>query len=134
MFDVTIVNGRAVLPDGTKPVDIGISDHQILAIEDDLSDAPSKRKIDAQGLMVLPGLVDMHTHFHLALGGNRFSEAFETGTRGAIRGGVTTVVDFADPDDGGILSGLAARRQEVGLSWCDYAFHCVLKGWPGLRW
>ena len=53
------------------------------------------RTIDATGKYVVPGGVDVHTHMQLPFGGTEASDTFETGTRAAAWGGVTTIVDFA---------------------------------------
>ena len=53
------------------------------------------RVIDAQGLYVLPGGIDVHTHLDMPFGGTTSSDDFDTGTRAAAFGGTTTLIDFA---------------------------------------
>jgi dihydroorotase-like cyclic amidohydrolase len=51
--------------------------------------------IDASGMLLLPGGIDVHTHLDMPFGGTTSSDDFETGTRAAAFGGTTTLIDFA---------------------------------------
>jgi dihydropyrimidinase len=53
--------------------------------------------VDARGKYVIPGGVDVHVHLELPFCGTTSSDDWESGTRAAARGGVTTVIDFAIP-------------------------------------
>src|SRR5512146_803058 len=90
---------------------------------------PVDRLVDASGLYVLPGGVDVHTHLSLWTGAALSSDDFETGTRAAAFGGTTTLVDFATPHRGGSLQqALAERRAEAAGKACiDYGFHMVVR-------
>lgn len=59
-FDLLIKNGKIILEDGSKVTNSGVQDEKIVEIDDDLSDA--KEVIDAEGLIVSPGMVDAHVH------------------------------------------------------------------------
>lgn len=90
---VTIIEqGTVVTTGGTFPADVVISGEQIIALASDASDWTAERRIDASGLLVLPGGIDVHTHFiepdPLLL------EGFATGGAGAAAGGLTTVVEM----------------------------------------
>src|SRR2546426_12754296 len=77
-------------PTGQKPADIAVTDGIITAIGSEVSDGAAV--IDARGLAVLPGVVDSHVHFNEP--GRAEGEGWEAGTRGAARGGVTTVLEM----------------------------------------
>lgn len=56
--------------------------------------------IDAQGKIVVPGIIDSHVHLELLFAGAKTKDTFETGTRAAAHGGVTTIINYAIPDVG----------------------------------
>lgn len=88
-------------------------------------------EIDAGGCYVLPGLVDAHVHFYMQSGPIRTADDFAAGSRGALAGGVTSVIDFARPLPGRpLIQGLEARKREAerGIQ-VDYALHMGLQGW-----
>ena len=88
---IIIRGGRVIDPaSGLDAVrDIVIEDGVIAAIEATISTTGGAREIDARGLVVAPGFVDLHTH--LREPGLEYKEDIESGTRAAARGGFTTV-------------------------------------------
>jgi dihydropyrimidinase len=86
------------------------------------------RVIDAAGKYVVPGAVDVHTHFELPFGGTYVSDNFETGTRAAAHGGTTTVVDFAVQVKGEtIRDGFDTWMAKAdGNCAIDYGFHMIV--------
>ena len=89
-----IRKGKIVTAQDTYQADILIENELITVIGRDLNIA-SDAIIDASGLLVLPGGVDVHTHMDMPFGGTTSSDDFETGTRAAAFGGTTTLIDFA---------------------------------------
>ena len=86
---------RVVLPDGVRPAVIRVDKGVITAIDtkdDGVAFASSEHVIDAGAAVVMPGIVD--THVHINEPGRAEWEGFETATRAAAAGGVTTVVDM----------------------------------------
>jgi allantoinase len=90
--DFVIVSERAVLPDGMRPAAIVVSDGRIVSIGAQSDRPTGMRVVDVGDKVLLPGLVD--THVHINDPGRTDWEGFETGTRAAAAGGVTTVVDM----------------------------------------
>lgn len=84
---VRISSSRVVLPDGTRPATIVIEDGRIAAIE---PRGPADH--DYGDLVVMPGLVDSHVHVNEP--GRTEWEGYETATRAALAGGITTIVDM----------------------------------------
>jgi allantoinase len=106
-----IVTGRRVaLPDGIRPATIHVEDGRIAAVEAGIVSSPG-RVLSAGDLMVFPGLVD--THVHINEPGRTHWEGFETATRAAAAGGVTTLVDMPLNSVPATTSvaGLAAKRK-----------------------
>jgi len=130
LYDLVIKNGTLVSPQGTMQVDLGIVGEKIVAVGVDLS---GRLEIDASGKLVLPGVIDAHTHMALPVAGTRSSDDFFTGTRAAACGGVTTIVDFTvGIRDFSIPEDIKRREEEAEASVIDYAFHGEVIGWkPG---
>lgn len=93
-YDLVVRNGTLVSVVGRHEVDIGIAGDQFAAIAErgELTTAQAAQSIDAEGLFVLPGIIDSHVHFRQP--GLEHKEDWLTGTRAAVMGGVTTVLDM----------------------------------------
>jgi len=129
-FNLVIKNGTLVTPQGTLQADLGVAGERIVAVGLSLS---GKREIDASGKLVLPGVIDAHTHMALPVAGTRSSDDFFTGTRAAAYGGVTTIVDFTVGSyEMTIPEDIEKRRQVAKDAVIDYTFHGEVIGWkPG---
>ena len=92
-----ITNGTIVTADGSSAADVLIDGERIVQIGSDLaaSGVTADETIDAAGRWLIPGAIDAHTHMELPFGGTSASDTFETGSRAAAWGGVTTIVDMA---------------------------------------
>lgn len=121
----TVVSGR-----GTRRADVLVEDEKILQVARGISD-PLARTVDVTGRLLLPGFIDAHTHFDLDVCNTTTADDFDSGTRSAIRGGTTTVVDFACPNKGESLHyGLDLWHKKAdGKCWCDYGFHMTIDDW-----
>ena len=125
-LDLLIRGGTVLTPEGRRRLDVGVAGDRIVHLG---SDSPSSRRtVDAQGLLVLPGGID--THVHLMDPGSTEREDFPTGTAAAAVAGVTTVVEHSHgspvrtPDD------LADKRRYLeGRSRVDYGL--AAHAWPG---
>ncbi|MGA2133055.1 MAG: dihydropyrimidinase [Bryobacteraceae bacterium] len=90
-----IQNGTVVTSEKTFPADILIEAGKIREIAPHIPSDNATRIIDASGMLLLPGGIDVHTHLDMPFGGTTSSDDFETGTRAAAFGGTTTLIDFA---------------------------------------
>ncbi len=86
---------------------------------------------DVRGCLLFPGFIDAHTHFDLHVAGTVTADDFETGTRAAVRGGTTTIVDFGTQYAGESLAeGLKNWHEKAdGKCSCDYGFHMSISDW-----
>jgi dihydroorotase len=90
--DLVIHNGTVVTPDAAFFASVAVKDGRILAVGAADAMPPAAETLDAQGLHVLPGAIDVHVHFRDP--GYPHKEDFATGTAAAAFGGVTTVFDM----------------------------------------
>ncbi len=122
-------NGLLALPEGPVRADLLIEGETIAAIGEDLfADAET---IDLSDKIVLPGAIDTHTHFDLPVSGTVTADDFDSGTRAALAGGTTTVLDFATQDKGGTLRQAydTWRARMDGKAYCDVGFHMAITDW-----
>ena len=132
----TLIRGGLVVTDtGASVADILIEDDKIAAVGEHL-EAGTAEVMDASGKLVFPGMIDAHTHMGLPVCGTVTADDFDTGTKAAILGGTTCIVDFATQEKGETLAqGLAHWEEKAqGNSHCDYAFHMAIGDWnPAVR-
>jgi dihydropyrimidinase len=121
-----IENGTVVTAGETVTGDVLVEDEKVAAIGLDLDVQPD-RVIDATDRYVIPGGVDVHTHFDLPFGGS-FCYDFGSGTRAAAFGGTTTCVDFAVQDYGESLrQGLDRWFEKGQKAQTDYSLHMIVR-------
>jgi len=89
MFDLLVEGGSVVEPGGLRRRTLAVHDGRIAALLEPGA-GEARNRIDASGCIVLPGLVDAHVHFREP--GLTHKEDFESGSRAAALGGVTTVM------------------------------------------
>jgi dihydropyrimidinase len=122
-----IENGTVVTAGETVTGDVLVEDEKVAAIGLDLDVQPD-RVIDATDRYVIPGGVDVHTHFDLPFGGSFCSDDFGSGTRAAAFGGTTTCVDFAVQDYGESLrQGLDRWFEKGQKAQIDYSLHMIVR-------
>jgi allantoinase len=90
--DSAIVGGRVATADGVFPATVVITGGQVSALLDPALRPDAEDIVDARGKFVIPGGIDPHVHFNEP--GRSDWEGFETGTRSAAAGGVTTVIEM----------------------------------------
>ncbi|MGH9811645.1 MAG: amidohydrolase family protein, partial [Candidatus Acidiferrales bacterium] len=94
-FDTLIQGGTVVTASDTFTSDVGIAGGRVTAIAAALPRESAPQVLDARGLYVLPGGIDVHTHLDMPFGGTTSADDFESGTIAAAHGGTTTLIDFA---------------------------------------
>jgi len=127
-----IANGTIVTADLTYKADVLIEDGQIIAIGHGLK---GDTVLDATGCYVMPGGIDPHTHLEMPFMGTYSADDFDSGTRAALAGGTTMVVDFALPSPGqGLLDALQMWDNKSTRAHCDYSFHMAVTWWGEQVW
>ncbi len=122
-----IRNGTIVTADLTYKADVAIENGVITEIGPDLK---GDEELDATGCYVMPGGIDPHTHLEMPFMGTYSSDDFESGTRAALAGGTTMVVDFALPSpEQGLLDALKMWDNKSTRANCDYSFHMAVTWW-----
>ncbi|MGA7626273.1 MAG: dihydropyrimidinase, partial [Candidatus Acidiferrales bacterium] len=94
----------------------------------DLPAENAAKTIDARGMLVMPGGIDVHTHLDMPFGGTMSADDFESGTIAAAYGGTTTLIDFAIQYKGQTLRQAfdTWMKKADGKAVIDYAFHCIV--------
>lgn len=127
-LDLVIRGGRVVTAESTFTADIGIKGEKIVALAQRLEAGSQARVIDASGLIVAPGAIDVHTHFATNVGEGSTADDYESGTRAALAGGITSIVNFAFQRHGeGLQAAVEAELAKAqGKSHIDYGVHIVV--------
>jgi len=122
-----ITNGIVVSSEGQYRADVLVDEDKVRALGTGLT-ADDAQVVDAEGCYLLPGGVDVHTHFEMPFGGTVACERFETGTKAAAVGGTTTIVDFAIQAKGDSLIKTYAdwREKADGDVAIDYGLHLAV--------
>ncbi len=129
-----IKNGRLVDPAGAadRAMDILIDNGKFKEIAKSIKKSGGCPTLDARGLIVAPGFIDMHTH--LREPGQENKESIESGSRAAVRGGFTAIACMANTepvnDNRSVTEYIIARSRQVGLA-TIYPIAAVSKGQLG---
>ena len=124
---ILIKNGHIITAKDDFTGDIFIDGECIAAIGRNLQ-VDADKIIDASDKLVFPGGVDPHVHLSLPVMGIVSSDDYSTGTRAALFGGTTTVIDFANQPHGhSLLETLETwKRRANKNAFCDYSFHITI--------
>ncbi|XP_035774760.1 dihydropyrimidinase-like isoform X2 [Anopheles albimanus] len=128
-----IKRGHVVNHDGMQQADVYIEDGTVRYVGSgaDFVVPGGCRTIDAAGKLVIPGGIDPHTHFQLEFGGTVSVDDFYKGTKAAVAGGTTTILDFVLPKKGeSLLEAYDAWRVRADPKVvCDYGLHVGITWW-----
>jgi dihydropyrimidinase len=124
---ILIKNGRIITASEDYIADIYIKDEIIHTIGKDLQ-LQADTLINAEGMFVFPGGIDPHVHLDMPFMGTFSSDSYETGTRAALYGGTTTVIDFVLQTQGDSLKNALKdwRSRADGTAVGDYSFHMAV--------
>lgn len=124
-MEVLISNGRIVNAHESKRADLLIKDGKIRKIgENLLSESSSVKTIDASGHDIFPGGIDPHVHMHLPTPAGFSADDFLSGSKAALYGGTTTILDFVTPKKGQKLpDAIEERKAEAQKCLTNDSFH-----------
>lgn len=127
-----LIRGGTVIDDGgERPADVLIEGERIAAVGPGLDPARGGPVFDASGALVIPGGIDVHTHFALPVGTVSSADDFTSGTVAAACGGTTCVIDFAGAGREPWTEALAAWHARAdGSAVVDFGFHLTVTELP----
>ena len=132
MSATIIKNGTVVTADLSYKADVRIEGGKITEIGANLTGGTV---LDATGCYVMPGGIDPHTHLEMPFMGTYSADDFESGTRAALSGGTTMVVDFVLPGQGqGLMDAAQMWHNKSGRANCDYSYHMAVTWWGEKVW
>ncbi len=129
-YDLIVKGGTVVSASDTFIADIGVVNGKVASVGK-LADF-GKQVIDARGKIVIPGGIDVHTHFDMPFMGATTIDDFTTGSISALFGGTTSIVDFAIQKKGGTFRHALDdwHKRADGKSAVDYGFHMIVTDFP----
>ena len=121
--DLLVLGCTVLTPDGHERIDVACAEGRIVALGDLQGSWSAETTLDATGLHLLPGVIDSQVHFREP--GLTHKEDLESGTRGAVLGGVTSIFEMPNTNpltlwEADLQAKLDAAQ---GRAWCDYAFY-----------
>ena len=121
---ILIKSGKIITASESFYADILFEGEKISAVGDSIPEQEGMQIIDAKGKLIMPGGVDVHTHFELPMFGTVSSDDHYTGHKAAVFGGTTTAIDFISQDYAHLKECVDAWHQKAdSKAAIDYSFH-----------
>lgn len=127
---IVLTGGTVVTAVDVYQADVRIEGEKIVAMGHEIAQ-PEDQVIKVDGCLILPGGIDPHTHFDLPMGTFSTSDDFLSGSKAAVLGGTTTILDFATQFKGETLkTGLENWHAKAdGKCYVDFGFHMAITDW-----
>ena len=122
MKNILIKNGLVCFEDGIRQSDICLKDGLISGFKPGVE---PDEVIDATGLYILPGMIDIHTHLDDTIGKYELADTYKSGSEIAVLNGITTLFNFITQRKGESLNQAieTAKKKAKGNSFCNYGWH-----------
>lgn len=134
-MSLLIRGGTIVNHDHSRRGDVLIEGETIAAVAARIDAPAGAEVIDAGGCYLMPGGIDPHTHMELMFMGTVSADDFESGTKAALSGGTTMIVDFCIPSPGqSMLAAYQDWRRKAEKAAGDYGFHMAVTSWSKQVW
>lgn len=126
-MSILIKNGRVITASEDMIADVYVEGEKIVAIGKNLN-YNAEKEIDATGKLVFPGGIDPHVHLEMPFMGTYSSDDYETGTRAALFGGTTSVIEFILQTQGDTLHNALKTWQEKSIPKAvgDFSYHMAV--------
>jgi dihydropyrimidinase len=116
--------GRVIHGDRIAREDVLFSDEIIVTVGNDLTPPPSAQIIDCSGKLIFPGVIDAHTHMGIPIKDGHSADDFASGSKTALHGGVTTIIDFTHlGHDQSLMDSVRDRQKLAESCLTDYSVH-----------
>jgi len=128
-MSLLVKNARIVTSSDIFDADLLVEDGKIASISKSINSGAAEKQIDASGKLLLPGGIDVHTHFEMPFMGTTTADDFYSGTVSSAAGGITTIIDFAVQQKGGTLSDAinSWHSKAKDKAVVDYSFHVIFR-------
>ncbi|HEY5331400.1 MAG TPA: dihydropyrimidinase [Acidobacteriaceae bacterium] len=127
-----ITNGTVVSSTSSEKLDVLIEGEAIAQVAANI-DSAGHTVVDASGLLVMPGSIDVHTHLDMPFGGTTSADDYTTGTQAAAVGGTTTIIDFALQNQSSTLHDALKiwLKKSDGKACVDFSLHMAVTNLHG---
>lgn len=127
---ILLTGGIVVTAADTYPADVRLEGEKITAIGRNIAQDGDQR-VNVAGCYLFPGGIDPHTHFDLPIGDMRTADSFASGSKAALIGGTTTIIDYATQFKGESLGTGLTNWHALARDNCytDYGFHMAITDW-----
>ncbi|MCE7742861.1 MAG: amidohydrolase family protein [Candidatus Heimdallarchaeota archaeon] len=128
MYDLGLINGKTYRNGHFTPLDVYVKKEKIAEIVSPDKKLSCKKTVDCSGKLVMPGFIDPHVHINLDLGEFKTSDDYESASKAAAFGGITTFIDFLEPINKveEFHEKLQQKQKEAETSFIDYSFHTTV--------